>query len=220
MHATSTGTAASADSSGGRIAAVLRYRWRVVDIITAAVLGVAAGVIYWVWGVAWTPLSALLSFTPGLEGLLSGGWLFAGVLGALVVRKPGAAIFTEVVAAFVEMAIGNSWGATDLIWGLVEGFGAELAFLILLYRGWNLGAALLSGAIAGLSTGLMDTTFSSMSALAAGPKTVYIASSVFSGIILAGLLSWLITRGLARTGALNRFASGRTARLVEDAPDA
>ena len=43
-------------------------RWRVVDIITAAVLGVATGLIFWVW-----------------NGL-------GGVLGGLIIRKPGAAI--------------------------------------------------------------------------------------------------------------------------------
>ena len=79
-----------------------KYRWRVVDIVVASVLGVASGIIFWAWGLAWTPLSGLLAFTPGLEGLLAGGWLFAGVLGGLVIRKPGAAIFTELVAAVVS----------------------------------------------------------------------------------------------------------------------
>src|SRR5690606_4551059 len=60
------------------------WRWRVVDIVTAAVLGVASGVLFWAWGLAWTPLSTLLAFSPGLSGLLAGGWLFAGILGGLV----------------------------------------------------------------------------------------------------------------------------------------
>jgi energy-coupling factor transport system substrate-specific component len=30
-----------------------------------------------------------------------------------------------------------------------------------------------------------------------------------SGAVIAGLLSWLVARALARTGALSRFASGR-----------
>ena len=45
--------------------------------------------------------------------------------------------------------------------------------------------------------------------------TVYTASSILSGAVIAGCLSWLAVRGLARTGALDRFASGRetTARV-------
>lgn len=218
MHA-SIDNMTTGPSNPGRPTNAGRYRWRVVDIITAAVLGVASGVIFWVWGLAWTPLSALLAFTPGLEGLLAGGWLFAGVLGALVIRKPGAAIFTELVAGFVEMAIGSSWGASNLVWALIEGFGAELAFLIVLYRSWRFGIVLVSGALAGLSTGLLDTNFSSMAGLAAGPKLIYVGSAVLSGVVLAGVLAWLVVRGLARTGALSRFASGRQTRIVERGRD-
>ncbi|ARC56398.1 Putative HMP/thiamine permease protein YkoE [Frondihabitans sp. 762G35] len=185
-------------------------RWRVVDIVVASVLGVAAGVVFWAWGLAWTPLSTLLAFSPGLEGLLSGGWLFAGVLGGLVIRKPGAALYTEVVAAVVSMLVGTQWGFSTLIWGILEGLGAEIVLALFLYRHWRLGVALLAGAGAGLVTGLLDTNFSSVAAYAPEFKAIYIVSSVVSGVVVAGLLSWLAVRGLARTGALSRFASGRS----------
>jgi len=189
-------------------------RWRVVDIVVASVIGVASGVVFWAWGLAWTPLSGLLGFTPGLEGLLSGGWLFAAVLGGLVVRKPGAAVYTEVVAAVVSMLIGTQWGFSTLLWGIVEGLGAEIVFALFLYKSWRLGVALLAGAGAGIAVGLMDTSFSSIAAFAFEYKLVYIVSAVVSGVVLAGLLPWLAMRGLARAGALDRFAAGRgTARV-------
>lgn len=187
-------------------------KWRVVDIVVASVIGVASGVIFWAWGLAWSPLSALLAFTPGLEGLLAGGWLFAGVLGGLIIRKPGAALYTEVVAAVVSMLIGTQWGFSVLIWGIVQGLGAEIVLALFLYRSWRLGIVLLAGAVAGLAVGLMDTTFASgPAAYAAASKTIYIVTSIVSGTVIAGLLSWLAARGLARTGALDRFASGRSA---------
>ncbi|KGJ73494.1 membrane protein [Cryobacterium roopkundense] len=188
------------------------FRWRVVDIVVASVIGVACGVIFWAWGLAWSPLSALLAFTPGLEGILAGGWLFAGVLGGLVIRKPGAALYTEVIAAVVSMLIGTQWGFSALIWGVVQGLGAELVLALFLYANFRLGVALLTGAGAGIAVGLLDTTFSSAAALDFGPKAVYFVSAVVSGTVLAGLLSWLAVRGLARTGALSRFASGRNAQ--------
>ena len=189
-------------------------RWRVVDIVVASVIGVASGVVFWAWGLAWTPLSGLLGFTPGLEGLLSGGWLFAAVLGGLVVRKPGAAVYTEVVAAVVSMLIGTQWGFSTLIWGVVEGLGAEIVFALFFYKSWRLGVALLAGAGAGIAVGLMDTSFSSIAAFAIEYKLVYIASAVVSGVVLAGLLPWLAMRGLARAGALDRFAAGRSTARV------
>ncbi|BDZ49942.1 ABC transporter permease [Frondihabitans sucicola] len=184
-------------------------RWRVVDIVVASVLGVASGVIFWLWDGAWTPLSGLLSFTPGFEGLLTGGWLFAGVLGGLVIRKPGAALYTEILAAVVEMLAGNQFGFSSLPWGILEGLGAEIVFAIFLYRRFNLGVALLAGAVAGLAAGLLDTSFSGQAGYAVEFKLVYIVSAIVSGAVIGGLLSWLAVRGLAGTGALSRFASGR-----------
>ncbi len=190
-------------------------RWRVVDIVVASVIGVAAGVIFWIWGQAWTPISTALAFLPGLEGVLAGGWLFAGVLGGLVIRKPGAALYTEIVAAVVSMVVGTQWGPETFIWGVIEGVGAELGFAILLYRNWRLLAALVSGALAGLSTAILDTNFSSVAAQSLAFRSIYFVSAIVSGIVLAGVVSWLIVRALAATGALDRFGAGREARARE-----
>lgn len=189
-------------------------RWRVVDIVVASVLGVASGVIFWAWGIAWTPLSGALAFFAPLSGLLAGGWLFAGVLGGLVIRKPGAALFTEVVAAVVSMLIGTQWGFSTLIWGVLEGLGAELIFALLFYRRWGLPTALLAGLGAGVAVGILDTTFTSYVTWSAGWRLAYGVSAVVSGIVVAGLLSWLAVRALARTGVLAPFAAGREAREV------
>jgi len=186
-------------------------RWRVVDIVVASVVGVAAGVVFWAWGLAYTPIDSVLSFSGGFEGILNGGWLFAGVLGGIVIRKPGAAVYTEVVAAVVSMLIGTQWGFSVLIWGIVQGLGAEIVLAVFLYKSWRLGTVLLAGAVAGLAVGLMDTSFASAAAYAAGSKAIYVVTSIVSGTVIAGLLSWLAARGLARTGALSRFASGRSA---------
>ncbi|MEC5149122.1 ECF transporter S component [Cryobacterium sp. GrIS_2_6] len=198
MHSTTTTPAAR----------VRNYRWRVVDIVVASVIGVASGVIFWAWGLAWTPLSAVLAFTPGLEGLLAGGWLFAAVLGGLVVRKPGAAVYTEVVAAVVSMLIGTQWGFSTLIWGIVEGLGAEIVFALFLYSSWKLGTALLAGAGAGVAVGILDV-LNSYAAVDNAIKVTYFVSAVISGVLLGGLVSWLVLRGLVRSGALSRFAAGR-----------
>ncbi|MCC4909322.1 ECF transporter S component [Microbacterium sp. cx-55] len=194
-----------------------RSRWRVVDIVVASVIGVASGVIFWVWGQAWTPLSTGLAFLPGLEGLLSGGWLFAGVLGGLVIRKPGAALYTEIVAAVVSMAVGTQWGFLTFVWGVVQGLGAELGFALFAYANYRLIVALTSGAIAGLAVALLDTNFSSIAAYDFGPRAIYFGAAIVSGILIAGLGSWLVARALAATGALDRFASGRQALTRESA---
>lgn len=72
------------------------YKWRVVDIVVAAIIAVASGVIFWGWDIVCSaPLALFEGVTPGFEGLLNGFWLFAGPLAAIIVRKPGAALFAE-----------------------------------------------------------------------------------------------------------------------------
>jgi energy-coupling factor transport system substrate-specific component len=186
-----------------------RFRWRVVDIVVASVIGVAAGLVFWLWGQAYNPLSAPLEAAlPGLQALLGGGWLFAGVLGGLIIRKPGAALFTEVVAAVVSAIVGTQWAALTLVSGLVQGLGAEIVLALFLYANWRAYVAVLAGMGAGLALAINDLLL-----WYPGAKVefavIYTVCSLISGAVLAGLLSWLAARGLARTGALSRFASGR-----------
>ena len=124
--------------------------WRTVDILTIAFLGAALGIAFWGWGVFYNgPLSAItFGFAP-LGGLFAGPWFLAGVVGGLVVRRPGAALFCEVVAALVSMVPGTEWGATTLVSGIVQGLGTELAFALLGYRAFGIAAAMLAGALAG-----------------------------------------------------------------------
>lgn len=183
-------------------------RWRVVDIVVASVIGVASGVIFWGWGLLWSALSLPLAFLPGLSGLLGGGWLFAGVLGAMIVRKPGAALFTEILAAVVSMLIGTQWGWTTLISGAVQGLGAEIVFAMFFYANWRMGVAVLAsvGAAAGLVVIDLLTVYAATDDVF---KIIYGSSSILSGVVIAGFGSWAMVRGLAKTGALGRFAAGR-----------
>jgi energy-coupling factor transport system substrate-specific component len=194
-------------SSDARQTRVLR--WRVVDIVVASVVAVAAGVVFWAWGELYTPLSApVTALLPGFQGILNGPWLFAGVLGALIVRKPGAAVYTELVAAVVSALIGTQWGITTLLSGVVQGLGVEIVFALFLYSNWRLGAALLAGAGAGIAESILDLLYWYPGSKA-GFAITYAVTTTISGVFFAGFLSWLLVRALARTGALSRFAAGR-----------
>jgi len=203
----------TASSSSTTTPARPSLRWRVVDIVIASVLGVAGGLIFVLWNLAYNPVTAPLeAFLPGLQALFHGIWLFPGVLVALVVRKPGAALYGELVAASASVLIsGTEWGPLTLLSGLVQGLGAELVLAILLYKAWGLVPAILAGAGAGVGMVVLDLI---VWYPGAGVEfaSIYAVSGIISGAIFAGLGSWLIMRGLARTGALNRFASGRELR--------
>jgi len=182
------------------------WRWRVVDIVVAAVIGVAGGVVYFAWQF---PAAGFAAVLPGVQSLGYGLWLLAGVLAALIIRKPGAALFAELVAAVVESLIGNQWGGpVTLLYGVVEGLGAELIFAAFLYASWRVWTAMLAGGLAGVGGGILDIVLYNPG-VTAGFVTVYLICFAVSGAVLAGLVGWLIVRALRPTGALNRFASGR-----------
>ena len=190
-------------------AARANFSWRNIDIIIAAVIGVAVGLILVIWNIiGGAGYEAVNALTPGLGGLVAGMWFLGGPLGAYIIRKPGAAIFVEVIAATVSALIGNQWGITTLYSGLAQGLGAELVFLILAYKSYNLATVVISGLMAGvgawtyeLFTGNLAKTFEF--------NVIYLISTALSGAVLAGLLAYFLAKALAATGALDRFAIGR-----------
>ncbi|MDN4649647.1 ECF transporter S component [Curtobacterium sp. PsM8] len=184
-------------------------RWRVVDIVVAAVLAVAVGVVFKLWDVAYEPIGAGLGLVlPGSQALVGGVWLLAGPLVAIVVRKPGAALFGEIVAASVEAMLGTQWGWGTLVSGLVQGIGAEIVLALFLYRVWKLPVVMLAGAATGLALGLNDA-FRYYAGATVAFQVTYVICAIISGVVISGLGSWLLVRALARTGVLSSFAAGR-----------
>ena len=97
------------------MATTVSLRWRVIDIVTAAVLGVACGLIFVAWNqVGYAGYEALKAIAPGLGGLVTGVWLLGGTLGGYIIRKPGSALFVELVAATVSMGLGSQWAVETL----------------------------------------------------------------------------------------------------------
>jgi energy-coupling factor transport system substrate-specific component len=210
-------SASTSASTTAQAAAVTTRRssWRVVDIVVAAVLGVAVGLVFWGWnavGGAW--FSAADALTPGLGGIAVGIWLIGGVVGGLVIRRPGAAFVVEVVAAIISMLIGNVWGVSTVLSGIVQGLGAELIFALFLYRRFTLPVAMLAGAGAGAAAWIFEMFYGSSPNFLKSFEfnAIYLGTLVVSGALLAGLVGWLLVRALASTGALSRFAAGREAR--------
>ena len=186
--------------------------WRTVDILTIAFLGAAFGIAYWGWGLAYqAPSTALTTLYPPLTGITAAPWLVAGVVGGLVVRRPGAALFCEVVAALVSMIPGTQWGFTTLISGILQGLGAEIGFAILGYASYRLGAAMLAGALSAPLEAVYEW-FVYWTDWGWSHKIVYLFVLTAAGAVIAGGLGWLITRALAAAGALNAFPPGQEAR--------
>ena len=211
MSTTNTQSATPTRRGSIRAAAPL-LGWRTVDLLTIAFLGAALGIAYWGWGLAYeAPAKGLAAVFPPLQGITSAPWLIAGVVGGLVVRRPGAALACEVVAALVSMLPGTQWGASTLVSGILQGLGAEIGFLLLGYGAFGLGAALLAGALAAPLEAVYEWQVY-WTDWGMDYKVLYGVILTAAGAVVAGGLGWLLTRALARAGALGAFPAGQEAR--------
>ena len=191
-------------------------RYRTIDLVTITTLGVAFGVIFWGWGKLYEPLSGLAVFSfPPSSALLGGVWLSAGVVGGLIVRKPGAAFATEFIAAAVSTFIvgGTQWGWGVYASGFWQGLGAELVFLMFLaarlsFRRWGVLVAVLAGAVAAAFEAVYEWT-GYYSSWDTGYKLAHLGFFVVSGIVVAGLGGFALVKALARAGVLDAFGAGR-----------
>jgi energy-coupling factor transport system substrate-specific component len=180
--------------------------WRVVDIVVASVLAVAFGVVFWQWGVVWAPI--FLGTVNPLAYLVSGVWLIPGVLAMLIIRRPGAALFTEALAGAVSALLGSVWGLDTVASGVMQGAGVEVVFALALYRSFGLPIAMLASVGAAVAEWLHDKWFYWVE-VAFDVQLAYGLFMVISAVGFAGVGSWLLVRALARTGVLNPFPSGR-----------
>ncbi len=128
-------------------------------------------------------------------------------------RKPGAGLYAEVVAAVLEALLGNIWGISTLYIALVQGLFAELGFAVFAYRKWNLQTTLLSGVLSALGCwGYSFFTNLQAISFTGSYGVVYLITTLLSGLVFAGVIVWYLYIAIAKTGALDKFASGREVR--------
>jgi energy-coupling factor transport system permease protein len=189
-------------------------QWTTREIVVGAVLAVVVGVIFWAWDSLYTSFFGAIPF-PAVYAI-NGMWMLGGLLVPYVIRRPGAAFFGELVAAFVSMAIGNQWGVLVLASGVVQGAGAELGFACFRWKKFTWLPLYLAAALAQIFGIVLDTfvysyyaTYSWANILVAG------IIAVVSAIVIGGGLTQVLGEALARTGALSGLGigSGRAKRV-------
>jgi energy-coupling factor transport system substrate-specific component len=184
-------------------------RWRTIDILTCAVLAVAFSIVFWAWNFVWIAVGPALEFYPPLSAVIYGLWLIPAVLAPLIVRKAGAGVFTEGLAALMSLLLGSPYGVTVVYQGLLQGLGGELPFALGRYRNFGTLTALAGGALAGVAGTLWDVFYWYPTADLWAFKVPYVAIAAASGAIVAGLGSKALVKAMLPTGVLDRFPAGR-----------
>ncbi len=163
-------------------------------------MGVAVAIFWMAWTLIYETLSPLLR-PFALNYFLAGMWYLGGTLAAYIIRKPGAAVFGELMAAAVEMTL-THWGFLALIWGLAQGLAAELVFLLTGYNRWDKFTMMVAGALSGIAAYILDYFFYKYSGFTGWYITAGVIFSAVGGALGSGLLAVIIGRALIPTGAL------------------
>ncbi|HET7180604.1 MAG TPA: ECF transporter S component [Candidatus Limnocylindrales bacterium] len=175
--------------------------WRTRDILVVAIIGVAFGVVFWAWGLAWSAFEPLNLVFPVLRDSLYAVWLVPAVLAPLIVRKPGAALFAEMVAAGVSAILGSQWGVDTLLSGFVQGAAAELVFAFTLYRLWSWPVLAIAAIASAAAAWIHDWAlyYADISVDLQLARGVLMA---ISALVFVALGSVLLERSLRRAGVL------------------
>ena len=108
----------------------------------------------------------------------------AGPLGALIIRRPGAALACELLAASFQGLLGTTFGATVVISGLIQGAAAEVVFLSSGYRRFGPAVAIASGALAG-ALGTLSECLIYYYEWPMAHQAVYVVLGTVSGAVIA-----------------------------------
>ncbi|MTV82072.1 ECF transporter S component [Secundilactobacillus folii] len=114
--------------------------WHLREIILLTLIAIFFGVIYWVVGPIYNVLTVALTpfgLGPAANDIIMGIWVMAGPLSGYLFKKVGAAFLGEFLGAVVEMFLGNQWGASTMISGVIQGVASELGFTFTGYKRYD-----------------------------------------------------------------------------------
>jgi energy-coupling factor transport system substrate-specific component len=175
--------------------------WRTLDIVVVAVIAAAFGVFM-------AGFNVVYAAAGGAAGsplnVLYGIWLLPAVVAPAIVRKPGAALFAELVAASLSVLLVSQWGPDAILSGFLQGLGAELAFALFRYRRYDVLAIALAS-VASATLAFVHDWVLYYQGLAADVLAITGIAMLISAAVLMPAVTAAVVRALRRAGALQGF---------------
>jgi energy-coupling factor transport system substrate-specific component len=179
-------------------------RWTLKETLIIAVLGVVFAVLYLVWVQVWLIAQAI--FGAVTMDVVMGFWFVASIVAAAIIRKPGVAFTSEVLAGGVEILLGSPAGLLLLLSGAVQGAGAEVVFAATRWRNYSLPVLMAAGVGAAIFSFAYTWIRFNYGALQPGLLIAMFVLRCLSGAVLGGWLGHVIVEALYKTGALAGLA--------------
>jgi len=186
--------------------------WTLRETLIIAVLGAVFGVLYLGWVQVWLVLQAV--FGPVTMDVVMGFWFIVSIIAAAIIRKPGVALVSEVMAAAVQVLLGSPAGLLLLLTGLVQGAGAEAVFAATRWRRYSLPVLMAAGMGAAVFSFIYTWVRFDYGELAPGLLVAMFVLRLASGALLGGLLGHYMVKALYRTGVLSGLAIDKDLRAA------
>jgi energy-coupling factor transport system substrate-specific component len=186
--------------------------WTLRETLVVAVLGAVFAVLYIGWVQVWLVAQAALGSVT--MDVVMGFWFIVSIVAAAIVRKPGVAIASEVLAACVEILIGSPAGLILLLSGAIQGAGAELVFAATRWRNFSLPVLMAAGVGSAIFSFAYTWIRFDYGALQPGLLIGMFLLRCLSGALLGGLLGHYVVEALYKTGALAGLAIDREKRAA------
>lgn len=181
------------------------FNYSTRDIVIVAVIAAIAGVVNTGTGNVWFLANSSLGPLGG--ALLQGAFMWAYILAAWLVRKPGAALAVGVIEAAVEILLGNASGIGTLGWGISQGLAIEVILAFVAYSKFDLVTALSAGAASSQFGTVWTAILFGWDPATARDVWIAVPVNLISGLILSGLVGYLLAKAIRRTGLVRAAAT-------------
>ena len=172
------------------------------EILVTVLIAVIFAIIYNLW---WFPYEFAKVAGLHLEQLTYGVWFMAAIVAYLIIPKPGIAIIAEFAAGAGETIVMGKFDISTIIYAILQGVACEIIFAIFKYQSRSAVVAMLAGLLTALISFPVDYFYGYLNEVAGWNLLLFIVFRAISGIILAGLLSYIVVKALDQTGVTKLF---------------
>lgn len=185
-----------------------------------AITAVLFGVVYLGAVYAGAALTGIL--TPFGLGILGyepfyGIWFMAAIFITYVIQKPGIGIIAEMMAALLEVLMGNMFGPIVFISGFIQGLGAELGFATFAYKKYGYQSTMLAAAGATTVSFIWTGIRQGYHAFQPGIVIAIFVIRLVSALLFSGVGCKLLGDSLAKAGVLGGYSLGQKQSQIDEA---
>ncbi|MGX0038817.1 energy-coupling factor transport system permease protein [Staphylococcus warneri] len=172
------------------------------EILVTVLISLIFAIIYNLW---WLFYNVAQVAGLHLEQLTYGVWFMAAIVCYLIIPKAGIALLAEFAAGAGETIVMGKFDIPTIIYALLQGLACEIVFAIFKYQSRSVMVAMLAGLVTALISFPVDYFYGYLNEVAGWNLILFIVFRAISGIIIAGLLSYLLVKALDQTGVTKVF---------------